>query len=99
MTTCCDAAASFSDFFDGVLPSERRQALGVHLRQCEACAQVLRDLRCTRRLLRRLPRERMPDPMKNTLLDELRRSRTLPHAVSSPSQPETSHNRDLPEGH
>lgn len=74
--TCRDAAASVDDFVDGNLPSDRRQPLASHLRECSECAQVMRDARCVRRLLQRMPHEQMPDPMKRKLLDELRRSRT-----------------------
>jgi anti-sigma factor RsiW len=78
MMTCREAAASLDDFVDGRLPLMRRQAFANHVHACSTCTQVLKEVRCTRRLLRRLPRERMPDPMKNRLLDELRRSRSLP---------------------
>lgn len=77
--SCREAMASLEDRLDGSLPPGRRQALAGHLRQCRACTQALEDARCTRRLLRRLARRRMPDPMKAALLDELRRSRTNPH--------------------
>lgn len=83
--TCRDAAASLDDFVDGSLPPARRQALADHLLECATCTQALKEVRCTRRLLRRLPRERMPDPMKNGLLDELRKSRKLP----DPAPPES----------
>lgn len=73
--TCRDAAASLDDFVDGSLPLAGRQALANHLHECATCTQALKEVRCTRRLLRRLPRERMPDPMKNRLLDELRKPR------------------------
>lgn len=76
--TCRDAAAALYDFDDGSLPRLRRQALASHVRACPACMQTLKDVRCTRRLLRRLPRERMPDPVKNVLLDELRKFRSMP---------------------
>lgn len=89
--TCRDAAASLDDFVDGSLPLARRQALANHLHECATCTQALEEVRCTRRLLRQLPRERMPDPMKNTLLDELRKSRQQP--VSAPPE---SHSDQLP---
>jgi anti-sigma factor RsiW len=88
MTTCREAAASLDDFVDGRLPLMRRQALASHVHECSTCTQALKHVRCTRRLLRRLPRERMPDPMKNSLLDELRISRSLP---ASPQPAPDSH--------
>jgi anti-sigma factor RsiW len=89
--TCRDAAASLDDFVDGSLPLARRQALANHLHECATCTQALKEVRCTRRLLRRLPSERMPDPMKNRLLDELRKSRRLPD-----SAPPESHSDQPP---
>lgn len=78
MMTCREAVASLDDFVDGSLPLMRRQALANHVQECVTCSQALKDVRCTRRLLRRLPRERMPDPMKKRLLDQLRTSRNQP---------------------
>jgi anti-sigma factor RsiW len=107
--TCRDAAALLHGFVAGSLPLVRRQALANHLRECATCTQALKEVRCTRRLLRRLPRERMPDPMKNSLLDELRKSRKLPSparpASPSHSPPHFSHHaatndeRSTPGGH
>ena len=100
--TCRDAAASLDDFVEGSLPLARRQALANHLHECATCTQALKEVRCTRRLLRRLPRERMPDPMKNGLLDELRKSRkqpdphhlnpiqTSPHTQRAPQRRQTT---------
>lgn len=104
--TCRDAAASFEDYVDGSLPSDRRQPLASHLRECPECAQVVRDTRCMRRLLRRMPREQMPDRTKRKLLDELRRSRmpgqsarsaTLHDVPPEPQQhPSAGNNADSP---
>ena len=89
---CRDAIASLDDFVDGSLPLVRRQALANHLHECATCAQALKEVRCMRRLLRRLPRERMPDPMRNELLDELRKSRNLPDpAPAAPHSHHSSH--------
>ena len=89
--TCRDAAASLEDFVDGSLPLVRRQALAEHLRECGTCSRALKEVRCTLRLLRQLPRERMPDLMRNRLLDELRRSRSLVDPAHPPSpQPSRS---------
>jgi anti-sigma factor RsiW len=85
--SCRDAAASFDEYCDGVLPPGRRQTLATHLRECRECTQVVRDLRCARRLLRRLPREPMPDDMKDNLLHKLRRSRTSPEPARHANQP------------
>lgn len=88
--TCREAAAWLDEYSGGNLPSARRQALATHLRGCGDCLQVLKDLRCTRRLLRRLPRERMPTDMKTYLLHELRRSRPSPDPAPHPYQPGSS---------
>lgn len=94
--TCSEAAASHDDVVDGRLPLERRQAFANHVHECSTCNQTLKHVRCVRRLLRRLPRERMPDPMKNSLLEELRRSRS----ISSPARPAPhSHSPLVPHPH
>jgi anti-sigma factor RsiW len=86
--TCRDAVVSMEDHVDGSLPPGRRQALATHLRQCAACAQTLRDVRCMRRLLLRTPFEPMPVAMKTALLDALR-SRPQPDASFSAFRPHT----------
>ncbi|MGH7448410.1 MAG: anti-sigma factor family protein, partial [Longimicrobiales bacterium] len=91
--TCRDAAASFDDFVDERLPPVMRRALSTHLRECRSCTRVLNDLRCTRRLLRRLPHENMPDPMKHRLLDKLRRSRTPDPARPAPRSHNSTHSQ------
>lgn len=85
MMKCHEVVTSLVDFIDDSLPLVRRQAVAGHLRECSACARMLNDVRCTRRMLRRLPRDHMPDPMKKTLLDRLRERRNL--VRRSPSAP------------
>jgi anti-sigma factor RsiW len=89
--TCSDAAASLNDYCDGRLPPGRRQSVVTHLRGCGECAQAVKDIRCTRRLLRRLLREPMPDAMKQDLIHELRRSRTSPAPAPHAHQSGPSH--------
>ena len=86
MMTCREAEGSLDDLVDGSLPLLKRQALVNHVEECVTCKRALKYVRCTKRLLRRLPRERMPDPMKNSLLDELRKSRSLPDPTRATPQ-------------
>jgi anti-sigma factor RsiW len=87
--TCSDVAKLLNDYIDGALPQHVRRGAEAHLQTCGECAAGLRDLRCTRRLLRRLPREPMPDVMKNTLLHALRSTR--PHSDQPADAPPHSH--------
>jgi anti-sigma factor RsiW len=61
------------DALDGNLPQHERQAVDAHVRECAACERAWKELSCTRGLMRRLPRAPMPDPMKQKILDTLRR--------------------------
>lgn len=77
--TCTEAARILHDFVDGVLPLAERQRLTRHVRGCATCEAAIREIRCTTRLLGRLPREPMPDRMKAHLLRRFRQE-----AVNSP---------------
>jgi anti-sigma factor RsiW len=71
--SCSEVLQLLHDYVDEDLPQSERRVTAIHLRTCAECRTALKELRCTRRLLRRLPREPMPDPMKKTILDALRR--------------------------
>jgi anti-sigma factor RsiW len=70
---CTEFERALEHFLDDALSPAQRQGVHDHVRHCEPCRRTLREMRCIRRLLRKLPREPMPDPMKSTLLDQLRR--------------------------
>lgn len=73
--TCPQAAEHLNDYLDDALPHALRQGMAAHLGACARCSRALEDLRCTRRLLRSLPRETIPARLKSDLLDVLRRLR------------------------
>lgn len=75
---CAEAAERLHDYIDEALPPMLRQGLDLHLRRCDRCRRALIELRCTRRLLRSLPRASMPDAMKAELISALRHSRHTP---------------------
>jgi anti-sigma factor RsiW len=70
--TCSEVRESLDDLLDDALPPESRQGARVHLRECVECRQSLDRLGYTRRLLHNLPRDTMPHPMKQSLLEALR---------------------------
>jgi anti-sigma factor RsiW len=90
LMSCGDVGDVFEACIDGSLPPGRQRALGEHLERCRACARALREAGCVRRLLRRMPREPMPDPLKTPLIAALRRSRTYPAPSPRPLQPHDS---------
>lgn len=69
---CAEAAERLHDYIDDTLPGRARQGVAEHLRDCDTCREILAELRCTRRLLRSLPRDRMPTAMKTALLSAFR---------------------------
>lgn len=85
--TCRDVGDVFEAGIDGSLLPERRRALGAHLDGCHACARAFRAAGYVRRLLRRMPREPMPDPRKTALLAALRSARTCPSSPVSRPHP------------
>ena len=74
--SCSEVLQLLHDSLDADLPRDVRQVAGAHLRECAECRIVLKELRCTRELLRKLPREPMPDSMKKTILDALKHNNT-----------------------
>src|SRR5690606_39562364 len=86
--TCHEIGESLSDFLEEALSPAERQGIEAHLAACTDCTGLLRGLRCTRRVLGHLPREPMPDKMKATLLEALRRSRPTSNALhDTPPRP------------
>jgi anti-sigma factor RsiW len=65
---CTSAKILLDGYVDDALPPAVRRGVDAHLRGCRSCLLRFNQLSCTRRLLRRLPREPMPDVMKNRLL-------------------------------
>jgi len=45
--TCFDAVAFVSDYLDGALPRRARRRLERHLRNCDACAAYLDQMRAS----------------------------------------------------
>lgn len=60
------------DLLDEALPPARRQDAATHFRSCPGCRAAWRTAICTRRLLGRLPREPMPEPLRQYLIESLR---------------------------
>src|SRR5690606_39656546 len=90
---CREIRKSLGDLLDGALSPAERQGIEAHLRDCMDCREVLRELRCTCRVLGHLPREPMPDRMKATLLEALRRARPTSDATHDPHPPQPPHTR------
>ena len=69
--TCAEAGRRLQDYLDHTLPPGEAQGVAEHVETCVVCLELWRQMRCTRRLLRRSARlEPMPAPMKRTLIAE-----------------------------
>ena len=77
-STCREATDQLHAYLDDALSPGARQGMETHVRRCDACRDALGELRCVRRLLRSMPRDEMPSPMKQDLLEHLRYLRELP---------------------
>lgn len=75
---CGDVTRRLAEYLDDALPLVERQGIEAHLASCADCAAALRSLRSTTELLGRLPREPMPRPLKERLLEALRSLRRPP---------------------
>ena len=87
--TCTRARSLMNDYIDGALPERWRQGTAVHLHGCTPCSRILKQLRCTRRLLSKLPPRRMPLAMKNSIMQQYR-------THGSPSAASTTDTATLP---
>lgn len=68
---CEDVKQRASDYLDEALPPGAREPFEQHLATCVNCARYLQEIRQTIHRLGTLPREPMPDPMKELLLRAL----------------------------
>lgn len=68
---CDDVMQRVTEYLDEALPPGARTAIEQHLAECAACARYLREIRQTIHRLGALPREPMPAPMKDRLLQAL----------------------------
>lgn len=69
---CDDVMQRVTEYLDEALPPGAAAAFERHLAECPPCARHLQEIRQTIHHLAALPREPMPAPMKDRLLQALR---------------------------
>ena len=70
--TCRQVFDLLSEFVDGELAPEERNALAVHLRACPPCEEFLKTFEAARSLCRQSLLENMPSELKDRLRAFLR---------------------------
>jgi len=65
---CREVVEVLTDYLDGALPSDQREALEQHLLACAGCATHLQQLRTSVRLTGRLSADEVPPPLMERLL-------------------------------
>ena len=65
---CQEVVEVLTEYLDGALPSDEREALEQHLLACAGCATHLEQLRTTVRLTGRLSEDDVPPPLMERLL-------------------------------
>ena len=68
---CDDVMQRVTEYLDKALPPGETTALERHLAECVNCTRYLQEIRQTIHRLGALPREPMPAPMKDRLLQAL----------------------------
>jgi len=68
---CDDVMQRVTEYLDEALPPGEAANFERHLAECAACARHLQEIRQTIHRLGALPREPMPAPMKDRLLQAL----------------------------
>ncbi|MCA9934612.1 MAG: zf-HC2 domain-containing protein [Ardenticatenaceae bacterium] len=63
--------AQISDYVDGLLPKKERAELETHLAECEACQQMLDNLRQVKQKLNNMPAAELPPDVKVGLYETL----------------------------
>jgi len=69
---CREVLNLLSDYVDGELAAETREALDRHLGACPPCERFLRTFRATRDVCRESLAEEMPEELRNRLRAFLR---------------------------
>lgn len=87
MPGCTEVGGLLDAYVDGTASPLQRDVIELHAAACERCRHALRERRCVRRLLRKLPRGAMPDPMRDRLLSAFRASRPTPAPPPDPGNP------------
>mgnify|MGYP000894982571 CR=1 FL=1 len=70
--SCRQLVELLTDYLDGVLPTERHDAVDRHLAACAHCREYLEQFRTTVSLTRRLAVEDVPPETMDALLDAFR---------------------------
>lgn len=70
---CDDVMQRVTEYLDEALPPGGKAAFDRHLAECATCTRHLTEIRQTIHLLGAVPREPMPAPMKDRLLQALHR--------------------------
>ncbi|MFQ5876596.1 MAG: anti-sigma factor family protein [Acidobacteriota bacterium] len=73
MDTCKDIFDLLSDYLDGDLAPERREAFEAHMSQCPPCVEYLDSLRQTQTIARSLRCEQIPGDVQRMLRTFLER--------------------------
>lgn len=72
-STCQEIARQATEFLENRLPSAVNVAIWRHLEGCADCRTYLEQMAVVRDSLHKLPDAKMPDNMRNKLLERLRR--------------------------
>ncbi len=73
METCKDIIELLSDYLDGDLPAKTTRAFESHMKGCPPCMDFLDSIRDTRNLASSLRCEAIPEEVKRSLRDFLKR--------------------------
>jgi anti-sigma factor RsiW len=73
--SCRDMAAWLSDYLDGDLQADLRAVIDAHRGDCPPCEAFIRTLARTVEAVRSTPREPLPEALKQSLAESLRRLR------------------------
>ena len=69
---CQEVVELVTDYLEGALSSRDRRRFEAHIAGCEDCTRYLEQLRRTIDTVGRLPRETLPDEMRDELLAAFR---------------------------
>ena len=75
---CVDLVELVTDYLEGALDDQRREAIEAHLRTCEGCTAYLEQIRQTREHLGHIPLQQtrdLPDQVRRDLLAAFRAER------------------------